>query len=602
MGAALALPASSVPVAPAPTMFRGDAAHTGVFHATPGRALLGLQWRFETQGDVIASPAIAGDAVFVGSGDGNLYALDLPTGALRWKHAAGSAVFSSPAVAEGLVVLANRAGVIEAFDARDGHVAWTHRTGATLPFPWGHETGDIYHSSPVVVGHRVYIGAGDGALYALDLHTGATIWKSMTEGRVRSSPAVANGAVYVGSADGYLYAFDATTGARRWRFATTGVTLESKKFGFDRRTVQASPAVSGNSVFVGSRDGFLYAVDATTGAEKWRYDHQVSWVNTSPAVKDGVVYAGSSDKQFVQAVDATTGVEKWRKLTGLTWASPAIAGNVLYSGEGGGKVTAHDLATGAILWRFASEGPVFGSPVASGDLVVFGSTDGSVYALRVSADSARAPDRAVFFDTSFARAAWTTESVKLNTALRNRGYRALDAAALPAFLDDAARAHRPSTLVFAIDHLPEIAGDTGGMARRLRAFLDAGGKVVWPGVPPLLLPRNPKDGGVDKGLAGLDFAASSALEGVSTDSATFDVRGVRATPVGERWGMPARWRAGWGIADDPHITVLGRDEWGLAGAWVRSFGGAPGTGFVRVPDVLSAVYRAAEYVGQGLRG
>ncbi len=61
-------------------------------------------------------------------------------------------------------------------------------------------------------------------------------------------------------------------------------------------------------MFVGARDGWIYALDAATGSERWRFDHKISWVNTSPAVIDGVVYAGSSDGQFVQALDAASAV------------------------------------------------------------------------------------------------------------------------------------------------------------------------------------------------------------------------------------------------------------------------------------------------------
>ena len=47
-------------------------------------------------------------------------------------------------------------------------------------------------------------------------------WKFKTGGRVISSPAVAGGTVYVGSSDGHIYAVDRATGAERWKFATRG--------------------------------------------------------------------------------------------------------------------------------------------------------------------------------------------------------------------------------------------------------------------------------------------------------------------------------------------------------------------------------------------
>jgi hypothetical protein len=85
------------------------------------------------------------------------------------------------------------------------------------------------------------------------------------------------------------------------------------------------------------------------------------------------------------------------------------------------------------------------------------------------------------------------------------------------------------------------------------------------------------------------------LTGVPHDSALFDTRGVAATPIGLRWGLPARWRDAWSVAPAGVTTVLGLDEWGLASAWVKRFGGPEGTGFVRVPSGDPfAVYLAAE--------
>ena len=57
-----------------------------------------------------------------------------------------------------------------------------------------------------------------------------------------SSPVVADGTVWFGSGDGHVYALDAATGALRWKFATGGV-------------VHASPALADGTLYVGSWDG-----------------------------------------------------------------------------------------------------------------------------------------------------------------------------------------------------------------------------------------------------------------------------------------------------------------------------------------------------------
>ncbi|WP_211265558.1 outer membrane protein assembly factor BamB family protein [Actinacidiphila oryziradicis] len=102
-------------------------------------------------------------------------------------------------------------------------------------------------------GGTVYVGSGDGKVYALDAVTGTERWTHTTGDAVDSSPAVVGGTVYVGSNDHMLYALDAVTGTERWTYATGGA-------------VRSSPAVVGGTVYVGSNDSTVFALDAASGA------------------------------------------------------------------------------------------------------------------------------------------------------------------------------------------------------------------------------------------------------------------------------------------------------------------------------------------------
>jgi len=127
-----------------------------------------------------------------------------------------------------------------------------------------------------VDGDTVFVGDIDpstkpGDFYALDAATGGVRWRLPLEHGPTGSPAVADGTVYVPMLRGQrhwlddeddappsplqggaLYALDAATGDERWRFATTGTPTD--------------PAVAGNQVFVADTDtGVLFALDAVTG-------------------------------------------------------------------------------------------------------------------------------------------------------------------------------------------------------------------------------------------------------------------------------------------------------------------------------------------------
>ena len=572
-------------------MFRGGPAHHGVYRGG-GPTLLGLAWRAPTDGDVVSSAAIAGDAVFIGSGDGFLYALDLASGARRWRYDAGSPVSSSPAVGGGLVFATARNGSIFAVDAAKGKGRWHLTTGPDLPLPWGHESGDHFLSSPAYVDGTIVVGAGDGGVYAIDAATGHRKWRAQTEGRVRASPAVANGRVYAGSYDGRVYCYDLTSGALRWRYDTEGTTLKSGSYGFDRRSIQSSPAVDNGVVYVGARDGFLYAIDADDGKLRWRVDHKISWIITSPAVSEHTVFAGSSDAHFTQALDST-GTERWRFAADVpVWSSPAVAGDLVYFGDAAGRIHAVDRASGAERWMFRTGATVFSSPVVAGDLVVVGSTDGGVYALRTG--TGPAIKRAVFFDSTYAKAATVRQPDVLARFLANRGYQTLDAGAVGRFLGDRIADRVPSVVVFAIDHPPATVVTAPFGQSLLRRYLDAGGKIVWAGKPPLIFQMDLEKGSFPP-LSAMSWSAPNELLGVPHEAAIFDMRGARATAAGTRIGLPPRWRDSWSVAPAGVTTVLGLDEWGLAAAWIKRYAGRGQ--FVRVPgEEPLVVYLAAEAV------
>ncbi len=107
-------------------------------------------------------------------------------------------------------------------------------------------------------------------------------WRYTTGGSITySSPAVPNGVVYVGSFNGKLYALNASTGTEKWHYIT-GTAIYS------------SPAVANGVVYVGSNDKNLYALNASTGNLLWSSTAGDA-ITSSPAIVDGEVYVGSYD-------------------------------------------------------------------------------------------------------------------------------------------------------------------------------------------------------------------------------------------------------------------------------------------------------------------
>jgi parallel beta-helix repeat protein len=346
------------------TMFHHNLRHTGCTESPAPRTNQTL-WNYTTAGAVESSPAVADGTVFIGSNDGNVYALDQHTGAHIWNYTTGGAVKSSPAVADGRVYVGSDDFNVYCLDAS---------TGAEI---WINQTGGIVQSSPAVADGRVYVGSLDHKVHCLNASTGEHIWNYTTGGDVLSSPAVAEGKVFAGSGDfdGKVYCLDASTGAHLWN-RTTGY-------------VYSSPAVVAGRVYVGSGNN-VRCLNASTGANIWIYPTGLD-VYSSPAVVAGRVYVGSRDNK-VYCLDASTGGLIWNYTIGniIRSSSPAVADGKVYVGSFDGRVYCLDAFTGTHIWNYTTGGHVDSSPAVADGVLFVGSNDHVVYAfgnvLRVPED------------------------------------------------------------------------------------------------------------------------------------------------------------------------------------------------------------------------
>jgi outer membrane protein assembly factor BamB len=410
------------------SMFRADAAHTGVY-AGAAPALSHVKWRFHSRGKIISSPTVSGGIVYVGSTDTNVYAVRANDGSLVWKATTEGPVNSTPAVADGRVFAASIDGYVYALDAATGKRAWRFKTGGERRFtaPGIHgliprtqlmaDPYDVLMSSPAVSGGVVYIGSGDHYVYALDANSGAVRWKFKTGNVVHASPAVADGTVYIGSWDRNMYALDAVTGHERWRFQTG-----DDRDIYNQVGIAGSAAVANGTVYFGCRDSHFYALDAKSGHLRWKHDDHGSWVIGSPAVRDGTVYFTTSDERRFFALDVATGAVRFSLFSSaFSFSSPSLAGNIVYYGTFDGRLYGVDVHSGKVVERFATDasrrnlskyldahgnldigkldpdytfegaivglnntyglGSIVGSPAIDDGALFIGGTDGTLYAL-----------------------------------------------------------------------------------------------------------------------------------------------------------------------------------------------------------------------------
>ena len=365
--------------------FGGDDGNVYAVDAENGRQI----WKRATGGPVPCTPAVVDGVVYVGSYDGKFYAFNAKSGELKWKfrtegerrfEAKGLHGFlpktqtiadpfdiflSSPVVAQGAVYFGSGDGNVYAVDIATGEQRWKFKTG------------DVVHSSPAFADGVLFFGSWDSYFYAVDAATGKEKWRfhggedALVHNQVgfQSSPAIANGIVYIGCRDSNLYALDAATGKEKWRFNN------------ELSWVITSPAIADGKVFFATSDSSLYHVlDAATGKSLIRQQDK-AYMFSSPTVVGDVVLMGVLNGTLV-ARDAKSGNVLWDY---QTETSKKNKGWILTATE---SSTGHLFSPrpGAIrrLWRRIGNSisaPFFPTPLVANGVVYFGSTDGYLYAL-----------------------------------------------------------------------------------------------------------------------------------------------------------------------------------------------------------------------------
>jgi outer membrane protein assembly factor BamB len=200
------------------------------------------------------------DPKFVKKSFGLVRALDRETGEQRWETDIDG-LPRTPVLADGTVFVGTsgsdppvenmsviRTGSAE--DAAPDVDPGTDREYGALhasDAPTGDERWSTRLTDPAVGDGVVCLGANESVV-AYDAATGEHCWTFDTGDTVLSSPTVADGVVYVGSRDGHLYAFDLYDGVELWRFET-------------EHAVDSNPSVVGGTVYVADNGGNVYAIE-----------------------------------------------------------------------------------------------------------------------------------------------------------------------------------------------------------------------------------------------------------------------------------------------------------------------------------------------------
>jgi eukaryotic-like serine/threonine-protein kinase len=346
-------------------MFMHDYHHSGTSDniAPLNNSLL---WKFdvdrgEISNIVATSAAVVAGIVYIASHNSYVYALDAYTGTCYWRYSLPGMGTLSSPAVVDGVVYIGSDYGLHAINAYTGAKIWQSSPAITIL------------SSPAVLGGLVYTGSFvEHSVYAFRVSDGQQVWSYTTGDYVNSSPAVVGNVVYICSDDGYLYALDAATGALIWKFNC----LDNYPY----ESLSSSPAVANGVVYVTSSVGNVFAIDASSGDKIWNHTTaDLSSFTSSPVYYNGIVYTSSGSG--VYALNASTGQEIWHSIPMYAQASPAIVAGVIYVGAGDGNIYALDALTGAKIWQYETNGFIRGQTSIVDGAIYVGTGNGAIYAI-----------------------------------------------------------------------------------------------------------------------------------------------------------------------------------------------------------------------------
>ncbi|OAU94409.1 outer membrane protein assembly factor BamB [Moraxella catarrhalis] len=251
-------------------------------------------------------------------------------GSTAWQYNAEDAITSGVGIDDQgrVAVIGTRSGKLIALDARTGAPRWTAELGSSSLAP------------ALISGDKVIAITNSGAIFGLDINSGATVWQYNTQApntsvRGMAKPLALDArTVLIGGSDGRIHALDTMTGAPVWA-RRVGLAMGSGEI--DRlRDVDGTPIVTGNHLYAASYSGQLTGFDMTTG--RTMFVSELSSTKKLTTLANAII--GSSTDGDVVAFDRLTGDKLWEnhdlKYRGLT--NPVTIGSYIAVGDADGVV------------------------------------------------------------------------------------------------------------------------------------------------------------------------------------------------------------------------------------------------------------------------
>ncbi len=261
-----------------------------------------------------AGPVVEGEVVYVPSGDGHLYALEVATGKEIWKYRVGWRIRASPLIQHDVIYQPANDGKLHVIDKKTGSVLWQFETDGAKPNP-DDPFADVKrgnYDSPTIKDGILVFGSRDGKTYAVDIETRREKWRWTYGSTWAMANTIDDQTVFVGwSTNNLVCALDLQTGQEKWNHQNGS-------------HVYTKPLIYQDRLFYGCADGYLYCLDKETGEEIFKYSVGEE-IFSSPVLDQDIIYFGSDDGYLYALEEGVPGLLKVYMPDSLTEMTSLVA-------------------------------------------------------------------------------------------------------------------------------------------------------------------------------------------------------------------------------------------------------------------------------------
>ncbi|UDG80651.1 Outer membrane protein assembly factor BamB [Candidatus Hartigia pinicola] len=234
----------------------------------------------------------------------------------------------SPAWDGDIIYTANRKGLIKAFELNNGKTVWSVDLSKRADF-FSKNLSALLSGGLTVFGDHIYIGSERGTVIALNKKDGSLIWNIEVSGEAIARPVASNDIVIIHTGNGFLHALDKSSGKIKWT-----VNLETPLFSIRG---ESAPSLAYGAAFVGSDNGRVSAILLSQGQLIWQ--QRISQITSAAAVKrlhdvditpiiDGDTVYAITYNGILSSLDMRSGEVKWKRDLGS-----GSVNSIILSGE-----------------------------------------------------------------------------------------------------------------------------------------------------------------------------------------------------------------------------------------------------------------------------